>query len=72
VHGGAMTDSASTTFTLVRNRLYQVVIAYEKDAYQVTVDGATLLTLDALSDKGGTFGLGSKGTATSFDFVRVE
>ena len=73
VQDGAVTDSASTGFTLVRNRLYQAVVSYKEDAYEVSIDGVRLLTLDATGEsKGGTFGFGSQGAVTSFDVVHVQ
>jgi hypothetical protein len=73
VQDGLVADSSAADFTLVRNRRYLVKIAYTEKGYAVTIEGTDVLALDPLpSPKGGTFGLGSDGAVTSFDFVAVE
>jgi hypothetical protein len=73
VQDGLVADSAAAAFTLARNRRYLVKIAYTEKGYAVSIDGTDVLALDPPPElKGGTFGLGSDGAVTSFDFVAVE
>ena len=69
---GALEHTAAAPFALARHRRYQVAIAFDGGAYDVAVDGELLLTMPVSDSWNGTFGLGSDGARTLFDYVRME
>lgn len=70
--GGAVVAKGKILQTIDPNVSYVTRITYDGTNFQVTIDGALLLTLPAGAPASGTIGFESKNTTGSFGYIQVN